>query len=368
MTSPEDALAFSGFEKCASSREYFWHLASDREDQWDRFPDAQSWEWIPGGKCKGMNPLNPEDLVRTLVEDGGWYLVGDSVTENHFFSLSCILYPYVFATPDYTLRGDFDRAWPQNLYLKPSSPLLSTLSLPEGFDIASTPLVTFRRIDLLFSKDELISIYKSSQPEQLNTSLFSDEGLWTLPVAEYLNEFLAPLPKGNYATMVVSTAGHWTTHVFSEIEPPGMEGILSLFEVAMGRWAEEVQSALWADARINGLRLRSKRKERRAVVRAYLPGHNDCHNLRHPWDEIPSTEMYPWNWAEIPEFNAVFEKLLLSRNKFPNIHYLGIDHPARLRPDAHATGDCLHIMTGAGVLEGWSHYIWRYVTREIPER
>ena len=76
MTSPEDALTFSGFEKCASSREYYWHLASDREDQWDRFPGAQSWDWIPGDRCKGMKPLNPEDLVRTLVEDGGWYLVG----------------------------------------------------------------------------------------------------------------------------------------------------------------------------------------------------------------------------------------------------------------------------------------------------
>ena len=76
MTSSEDALAFSGFEKCASSREYYWHLASDREDQWDRFPGAHSWKWIPGDQCKGMKPLNPEDLVRTLVEDGGWYLVG----------------------------------------------------------------------------------------------------------------------------------------------------------------------------------------------------------------------------------------------------------------------------------------------------
>ena len=76
MTSPDDALAFSGFENCASSREYYWHLAADREDQWDRFPNAQSWEWTPGTKCKGMRPLNSEDLVKHLVEDGGWYLVG----------------------------------------------------------------------------------------------------------------------------------------------------------------------------------------------------------------------------------------------------------------------------------------------------
>ena len=244
-------------------------------------------------------------------------LLLDSVTENHFFSLSCILYPYVFATPDYTL-GAFDRAWAQNLYLKPSSPLISTLSLPEGFNITTTPLVTFRRIDLLLSKDELIAIHNASLPKNVtlnDTTLFSDEGIWTLPVAEYTNEFLAPLPKGNYATMVVSTAGHWTTHVFSKVEPPGIEGILSLFEVAMNRWAEEVQSAFRADARnsisyLSRFRLGSKkkqRKERRAVVRAYLPGHYNCHDYRHPWNEVQPAEYYPWNWIDIPKFNAIFE-------------------------------------------------------------
>ena len=237
------------------------------------------------------------------------------MTENHFFSLSCILYPYVFATPDYT-QGAWDRAWQQNLYLKPSSPLLSTLSLPEGFDIASTPLVTFRRIDLLLSKDELMSIHKSSQPENVtlnDTSLFGDEVIWTLPVAEYLNEFLAPLPKANYATMVVSTAGHWIDYLFPKVEPPGMDGILRLFEVAMGRWAEEVQSALRADVRHRvsyqsrfGLGSR-KRNERRAVVRAYLPGHSDCHNFRHPLNKIQPLENSPWNWGDIPKFNAIFE-------------------------------------------------------------
>ena len=243
------------------------------------------------------------------------------MTENHFFSLSCILYPYVFATPDYTL-GAFDRAWQQNLYLKPTSPLLTKLSLPEGFDIASTPLVTFRRIDLLLSKDELISIHKSSQPGNVvldDTSLFSDEVIWTLPVAEYISEFLAPLPKANYATMVVSTAGHWADHLFPKIEPPGMEGILKLFEVAMERWAEEVQSAIHADAMHRNLylskfRLESReRKERRVVIRAYLPGHYDCHDSRNPWNEIQPAKYDPWNWADIPKFNAIFEVRSLSR-------------------------------------------------------
>jgi hypothetical protein len=76
----------------------------------------------------------------------------------------------------------------------------------------------------------------------------------------------------------------------------------------------------------------------------------------------------------------------LDAARYPDIHYLGIDRPALLRPDAvraalslrssarglmtlqHAAGDCLHIMSGAGVLEGWSHYIWHFVTRELPGR
>ena len=125
------------------------------------------------------------------------------------------------------------RACQQNLYLKLFSLLLPTFS---RFDVASTPLVTFRRIDLL-SKDELISIHKSSQPENVtldDTSLFSEDVIWTFPVTEYFSEFSAPLPRANYATIVVCTAGHWTNYLFPKVEPPGMEGILRLFEVAMG--------------------------------------------------------------------------------------------------------------------------------------
>ena len=48
--------------------------------------------------------------------------------------------------------------------------------------------------------------------------------------------------------MVVSTAGHWKNYLLPKVEPPGIEGILTLFEVAMRRWNEEVQSALRTDA------------------------------------------------------------------------------------------------------------------------
>lgn len=76
MTEREDALEFSGFSGCASSREFFWHLAADRDEQWDRFPGAQSWKWVPGKKCIGLRPLSAENLIKNMIEDGGWYLVG----------------------------------------------------------------------------------------------------------------------------------------------------------------------------------------------------------------------------------------------------------------------------------------------------
>ena len=86
MTHPEDSLAFSGFEKCASSRECFWHLAADDEAQYDQFLAAQSWEWIPGSRFEEMQYLSTENLIRNLAEDGGRYLVGGEF----LFSLSVI--------------------------------------------------------------------------------------------------------------------------------------------------------------------------------------------------------------------------------------------------------------------------------------
>jgi hypothetical protein len=76
MTELGDSLEFSGFGTCASSREFWWHLGADNSEQWDRFPGAQSWAWAPGENCTRLRPLDPEEFIKHLVEDGGWYLVG----------------------------------------------------------------------------------------------------------------------------------------------------------------------------------------------------------------------------------------------------------------------------------------------------
>ncbi|KAL6303547.1 hypothetical protein BKA93DRAFT_734873 [Sparassis latifolia] len=370
MTKPDDALIFAGFQGCASSREYYWHLGADHEEQWDRFPAVTSWEWTPGDDCV-VRPLSPAAMIKDMVEQGGWLLIGDSVTENQFFSLSCILYPHVRATPNYTENPYFDRAWPQHLYLSPTSPLLPHLSLPPHFNISGTPLVTFRRVDLLFSQPELVSLYAELHPDKAaepGWSLFSDEKAWSLPPAEYLALFGADDAGARYRTLVASTGGHWTTTLFSglaDADAPGggIQNVLDFYTVAMRRWADAVQTALDGMNSAGG----GGGAPHQVVVRAYLPGHEDCHDWREPWTEW---HPYKWNWYNWPwigDFNAIFDDLL-SRPRYPDIHYLAIDRPALLRPDGHAAGDCLHLIAGTGVLEGWSHYIWHYVTRELPGR
>lgn len=318
MTDKTQALVFSGFEGCASSREFDWHLASDNEEQWDRFPGAQSYLWDVGKAdgCENMEEFNKEKVVRDLVEQGGWMLLGDSITEGHFFSLSCMLFPHVIATPTYTPNSYFDRAWPQNLYLNPDSPLLrpstpthKQLTLPPGFNISTTALVTFRRIDLLFTQLELVDIHNVVHPNPpTNFSLFSEEAAWSISPSEYMPLFL----KGGYSTMVVSTAGHWTTTLFGaygddapvklENARQGLDGVIDFFGHAMRKWADGVQRALKdADMAEGG------KRKRQVLVRAYLPGHEDCHKARTPWEKIQPFVWSWYNWGRIWEFNEVFE-------------------------------------------------------------
>ncbi len=246
------------------------------------------------------------------------------MTENHFFSLSCLLFPHVRATPDYIENPYFDRGWPQNLYLEPSSPLVKSIRFPPGFDIEKTPLVTFRRVDLLFEQPQLDALYHSLHPDSpyvsANESIFSDEAAWNLSPEEYVKIFTSPLPQGNYATMVVSTGGHWTTTLFSGLKDTsmfkdGIENVLGFFSEAMEAWAREVQALLddaeeaeWANRRFSIGRSRGRKMAPRQVVaRAYLPGHEDCHDHRDPWTSYKPGRWGWYNWNQIGDFNDAFE-------------------------------------------------------------
>ena len=300
MNESVDAIAFGGFEGCAADREFFWHLGSDRPEQWEnRFPMAYDHVWSPSKECD-IRPLDRDALVTDLVEKGGWLLIGDSVTENHFFSLSCLLSPHVRATPNYTENPYYERHWQQNLYLLPTSPLVHNLTFPEGFSIENTPLVSFRRVDLLLSREELEGLYTSIYARGPDSPLFSEEAFWSLSPREYVQQFTSK--ENNYQTMVVSTAGHWTTGLFlgmrdANSKGDGVGNILQFFVHATAMWADLVQRILDE----------SDRKDRQVIVRAYLSGHEDCFNRFEPYTTIHGYTTHWWNWSWMTEYNDIFK-------------------------------------------------------------
>lgn len=243
------------------------------------------------------------------------------MTENHFFSLSCLLYPHVRATPNYTENPYFDRAWPQHLYLNPESPLVEKLHPPEGFNISITPLVTFRRVDLMLTEEQLTDLYRTTQPyhaAQENFNLLGGDQVWEFTPSEYLQLFTAPLPEANYGTMVVSTAGHWTVGTFAGLKNESMPGqgidnVLSFFDEAMKVWARIVQGWMTgaehsADRNEGGGAVTKGGRRRQIVVRAYLPGHDGCHYIMHPWETYEQeNNSLPYNWGQIKTFNKEFE-------------------------------------------------------------
>jgi hypothetical protein len=233
------------------------------------------------------------------------------------------------------------------------------LSLPPGFDIAKTPLVTFRRNDLLYSKEELETMHKELHPEFYKSTtndsapfkLFGEEAVWTIPPSTYLTDiFLSPT--SHYRTLIVSTAGHWTTNLFAgynkgknpaeeeenleekkEGDPVyGYDGLVGFFAEAMQRWAESVQAAFDSASAVRPERpyppppappsqggevAAVQMRPRTAVVRAYLPGHEDCHEHRSAWQEVVPFKWNWWNWGEIWRYNQVFEvSSVLSRPAF----------------------------------------------------
>lgn len=160
------------------------------------------------------------------------------------------------------------------------------------------------------SQEEIIALHKEHYSPPDVFSLYSEEQVWSPSPSEYLQLFFAPLPEANYHTLVVSTAGHWSLNQMIGFQTlgssrqdedwDGIHELVNFFRTAMTRWADQVQAALEGDD-----------KGRVAVARAYLPGHEDCHDPHTmkggPWTYYRNFRHNWWNWASIKDFNKAFD-------------------------------------------------------------
>lgn len=84
LTSKDGVLNVSGFEGCASSREVGWHLGTswDDEDEFKKLQwrgNASAYDWLPGEGCEAYSKVDAKILVRQLVEEGGWLILGGAL-------------------------------------------------------------------------------------------------------------------------------------------------------------------------------------------------------------------------------------------------------------------------------------------------
>ncbi|KAG0151572.1 hypothetical protein CROQUDRAFT_650980 [Cronartium quercuum f. sp. fusiforme G11] len=381
-----DLLHWAGFpaDFCAANDRLGHHLGYPHEGEsplewlplrenkftWKGRMKLSSHKWKSGCQSDG-NPeqqMTPEKLLLKLINEGSWMLIGDSLTNQWMTSLSCYLAPYVLSVPDWTQystptpkkpypnpsREDLD----EHLYLNPNSTFVQSLKLPKSFNISSTPLVTALRTDLLLSsqdffevlkEDPLITHFNGSQhlgTLNITARPFKWGGrIYEIPVETYFKRFIDP--KMNYSKFIASTGPHWTESTF----PLSAPGITHVFREAMSYWSKLAIQAL--DSKDG--------QGKQIILKSSSSGHSNCVPPRLEgivWEDVQFESHMEYNWLDIVTLNNVGKMVLESFNH-PRLRFLGLDRPGALRPDTHVLVDCLHLIVGSGVIEGWTEFLYR---------
>jgi hypothetical protein len=176
----------------------------------------------------------------------------------------------------------------------------------------------FNRVDFLLGRHELESLWKDFPGGNHSKPLFDDGSMWDLAPATYLPLFFAPLPEANFRTMIVHTAGHWTTTTFQGFHNPesqynghGLADLLKFFKVAMDSWTKRMVFALEQakqDDEAHGI---VRTKERQIIVKGYHAGHDGCNlastRLDGPLKKYNDSWSHSYNWGWIRKFNWSFK-------------------------------------------------------------
>jgi len=137
------------------------------------------------------------------------------------------------------------------------------------------------------------------------------------------------------------------------------------------------------------MRQNDETKHRTVIFRSATPGHKGCitdSTIRNsdPLRTAPRLTEEWYNWKTLPRMNDILEvrvpvsfvrfasdlfvscvQDIIRAHNHPRLHFLRLDRPGALRPDAHSLEDCLHFAIGAGVLEDWNRYIDHFVRWEV---
>ena len=350
----------SGFTGCSMTKENWIHLSHENMTQWSWRSRISTYDWTPGRGCD-VAAFDKKEFILRMLKKGGWLMVGDETTEQQFISLSCLLHPYVRAGPFFARHGGWKKSWPEFLYLNLQDKWIQSLlekQMPLGFNPAFTPIISYTRADLLFSKPELADVGAWTSHPTADPSKFWGPGdIFTQSALDWLDAFEAKFPAGRYATLILSSGTYWTPAVFKGLGGDAAN-VLRLWRVAMNLLAARMVAMLDAD----------KTKTRVVIFRSAVQGHENCtepaNRDMEPLSTYRELKHNLYNWPALPLMNDVLETIVKTHNH-PRMHFLRVERPAQLRVDAHPVGDCSRYVVGAGILEDWNIYMNHYELWEV---
>ncbi|GJN94628.1 hypothetical protein Rhopal_007711-T1 [Rhodotorula paludigena] len=385
---------------------------------------AGNWRWEPESEaCRtGVEDLwearaegeavdeGTVQLLQDLVDRGGWLIVGDSLSEEHFFSLSCMLFPHVKGNWPYPFMTRNEWQFKEeHLLLDASSPLIHSgrLRVPEQWDYEGSPLISHVRSDHGFDAEEILRLYTTvtspSRPAAFSTlyptltslvphdepiQLFSPSSIPLSATLEYIHSlFLRPSAPRNittplgtayasnttwpsvledaarvtrsahYRALIFSTGPHFSARQFDfNLGASGAERAAELidvvptefFELVMRSWLDRTRAALDSASE-------AERAGKEVLLRPTNVGHDFCHDAPGPDEEEDRSKSTSFYWNQLWDMSAAAERFV-HEMAHPQIHFVDTNRPTALRPDGHTNYDCLHLAVGTGVIESWTRY------------
>ncbi|TKA52847.1 hypothetical protein B0A53_04543 [Rhodotorula sp. CCFEE 5036] len=378
ISSPENAAGPQGEWPMSRYRRqaagWVWEPGTEVCDEEVELPWYEMSEVVVAGTL-GEEDEGTVRLLQDLIDRGGWLILGDSLSEGHFMSLSCTLFPHVRAVWPYPAMSEWRQIKEEHLLLSRESPLVAAgrLVVPDDWDWDGTPLVSHVRTDHGLAPIELVQAYedlRSSPPNE--TSRFAEllspasranpQPLLTdvetfSPTLDYMLElFLRPSGPRNITTEISPSYGASTTPADAiELERRTTQSaryralIFSTGAHFSSRHFNLVVEAL-------GKASEDEKRDKEVIVRPTSNGHDDCHAAKGPLKDVDRNKSSMYSWKDMWDMNDRAEALV-QKLAHPQVSWLDITRPSTLRPDAHTNDDCLHLSMGTGVVEGWTRYL-----------
>ncbi|KAI8139655.1 GDSL/SGNH-like acyl-esterase family found in Pmr5 and Cas1p-domain-containing protein [Fennellomyces sp. T-0311] len=284
----------------------------------DRNRHIVDYTWEPS-ECSVL-PMDSQALAQHLSEHP-LLLIGDSITQLQYESLSCLLGEYLQPPKkiDKTLKGGNPKIKINELVYK----------RPQGDKVLA---VAFLRSDNLVRLDD----YKVLDPSEEQGALLSKG-------SNYPWRHLIPY----FDYIVMNTGPHWRSDL--KFGPNrSQEELLEGYTKAMN----SVFEALKQDVE----------PHQRVWLRTTPFGHSKCSQYSEPLDQIvkPSAEPYEWNMFE--HFSAIY-KDWVSEQQDERFQLLDVSF-TNYRGDAHSRPDkdCLHFCL-PGPVDDWNRLLYHEISK-----